>query len=41
MSCQTWPSHPTVLEIDTWVWLADLSAKYGWFIELDSVPAAE
>ncbi len=41
MSSQTWPAHPTVFEINTWVWLSDLSNKYGWFIELDSVPAAE
>src|SRR5262249_48017689 len=36
-----WPQCPTIYEINTWVWLADLSAKYGTFIELSSVPAQE
>jgi glycosidase len=30
-----------VFEINTWVWLADLSEKYGDFVELGSVPSAE
>jgi len=36
-----WPRFPNLYEIGTWVWLADLSAKYGTFVELGSVPAAE
>ena len=36
-----WPNHPAIYEINTWIWLADLSAKYGTFIELGSVPPAE
>ena len=23
-----WPRYPTIYEINTWVWLADLSQKY-------------
>ena len=29
----TWPRYPTIYEINTWVWLAELSAKAertGW-----------
>src|SRR3954454_5919255 len=36
-----WPRFPSVYEISTWVWLADLSKKYGTFIELGSVPPQE
>ena len=36
-----WPGFPSVYEISTWVWLADLSKKYGSFIELGSVPQQE
>jgi hypothetical protein len=36
-----WPRFPNVYEISTWVWLADLSKKYGSFIELGSVPSQE
>src|SRR3954451_22781101 len=36
-----WPRFPSVYEISTWVWLADLSKKYGTFIELGSVPPEE
>jgi hypothetical protein len=24
-----WPTYPTLYEISTWVWLTDLSRKYG------------
>lgn len=41
MSSDAWPRYPTVYEINTWVWLSGLSAKYGTLIELDSVPTAE
>ena len=41
MHSKTWPKYPAVYEINTWVWLADLSTKYGVFIELGSVPTAE
>ena len=36
-----WTSYPTVYEINTWVWLTDLSRKYGKKLDLGSVPAAE
>ena len=36
-----WPRFPNVYEISTWIWLADLSKKYGSFTELGSVPAQE
>ena len=25
---KTWPEHPVIYEINTWVWLAELSRKY-------------
>ena len=40
MESKAWPQHPTIYEINTWVWLADLSRQYGTFIELGSVPSA-
>jgi hypothetical protein len=36
-----WPSYPTIYEINTWVWLADLREKAGSLFDLSSVPAAE
>jgi len=29
-----WKQYPTLYEINTWVWLADLSHKYGKTINL-------
>lgn len=37
----TWPLHPSIYEISTWVWLTDLSRKYGKKIDLSTVPAEE
>jgi len=37
----SWPQNPTLYEINTWVWLGELTAKYGKPIDLGSVPAAE
>jgi Alpha amylase, catalytic domain len=37
----SWPKYPTVYEINTWVWLSDLSKKVGRPVDLGSVPAAE
>jgi hypothetical protein len=37
----SWPRNPAIYEINTWVWLSDLSAKSGRSISLGSVPAAE
>jgi hypothetical protein len=36
-----WPRFPNIYEINTWVWLSELSQKYGKNINLSSVPAAE
>ena len=36
-----WNPYPTLFEINTWVWLNDLSHKHGRTIDLSSVPAAE
>jgi hypothetical protein len=36
-----WPRYPSLYEISTWVWLSDLSRKYGKTIDLASVPEAE
>ena len=36
-----WPPYPTSYEINTWVWLADLSQKYGRNVNLSSVPSDE
>jgi glycosidase len=36
-----WPRFPTLFEINTWVWLSDLTKKAGKPIDLGSVPAAE
>jgi hypothetical protein len=41
MYSKAWSHCPSIYEINTRVWLADLSTKYGAFIELDSVPSAE
>ena len=37
----SWPPHPSIYEISTWVWLTDLSRKYGKKIDLSTVPAEE
>ncbi len=36
-----WPQYPTLYEINTWVWLSELSQKYRKAVDLSSVPAAE
>ena len=36
-----WHRYPTVYEINTWVWLAELSAKSGKSVDLSTVPSAE
>ena len=36
-----WCPSPTLYEIDTWIWLTDLSRKYGKRVDLASVPSAE
>jgi len=36
-----WPRYPTIYEINTWVWLAELSAREGTLVTLSSVPAGD
>jgi hypothetical protein len=38
---RAWTPYPTLYEINTWVWLSELSQKYGKTIDLSSVPSAE
>ena len=36
-----WPQYPTIYEINTWVWLSELSLKTGRFVDLGTVPTTE
>src|SRR5215469_3453744 len=36
-----WPRYSALYEINTWVWLSELSSKYGKKVDLSSVPPAE
>jgi Alpha amylase, catalytic domain len=36
-----WPRYPTLYEINTWVWLSELSLKSGTAVDLGSVPGTE
>ncbi|MGC2109612.1 MAG: alpha-amylase family glycosyl hydrolase, partial [Candidatus Korobacteraceae bacterium] len=36
-----WRPHPTLYEINTWVWLSDLSKQSATRVDLSSVPVAE
>ena len=36
-----WPANPTIYEINTWVWLHELSQKHNREISLANVPTAE
>ena len=36
-----WPRYPAIFEINTWVWLSELSAKYGTHTDLGSVNPKE
>jgi glycosidase len=38
---KTWPRHPVIYEINTWVWLHELSRKYGSSVTLANVPEEE
>jgi len=38
---KTWPRRPIIYEINTWVWLNELSQRYDCPIELGNVPAEE
>ena len=37
----TWPRHPVIYEINTWVWLGDLSRKHQRSVNLATVPPEE
>src|SRR5512134_1839807 len=37
----TWPSNPVIYEINTWVWLNELSRKYRQAVNLATVPKQE
>lgn len=37
----TWPRYPTIYEINTWVWLSEVSGKAGKPVDLGSVGPAE
>jgi hypothetical protein len=36
-----WPRYPTIYEVDTWVWLSDLTQKFGSSVDLSCVHSAE
>lgn len=36
-----WPLHPTIYEINAWVWLGDLSKKYQRSVDFATVPEKE
>ena len=38
---KTWPRRPIIFEINTWVWLNELSQRYDQQIRLGDVPAEE
>jgi len=40
-SMKSWPRRPIIYEINAWVWLNELSRRYGRSIKLDTVPAKE
>jgi len=35
-----WPRYPTIYEVDTWIWLSDLSRESGTALDLSCVPSA-
>jgi len=41
VTVSAWAQYPSLYEINTWVWLSDLSRKYGSTVDLSSVPSAE
>jgi hypothetical protein len=36
-----WPKHPVIYEINSWVWLTELSRKYSRSVTLSTVPPEE
>ena len=41
MPLSRWPSQPSIYEINTWVWLAELERATGRVMDLDTVPTEE
>jgi hypothetical protein len=41
MTMSIWPRYPTLYEINTWVWLTELSLGTGTSVDLGAVPSAE
>ena len=41
MIMSKWPKYPTIYEINTWVWLSEISEKSGTSTDLSSVPSAD
>jgi hypothetical protein len=35
---RSWPKHPVICEINTWVWLRELGRKYRKPVDLATVP---
>ncbi len=40
-SSSVWPRYPSIYEINTWVWLSEMSHKYGRTVDQFSLPSAE
>jgi hypothetical protein len=38
---RAWPRNPVVYEVNTWVWLGELSRKHQRPVDLGTVPAQE
>jgi hypothetical protein len=38
---RTWPKYPVIYEINTWIWLRELSRKYRRIVDLATVPREE
>jgi glycosidase len=41
MTISKWPRYPAIYEINAWVWLSDLSQKYGTIVDLSWVPSTD
>ena len=40
-SVSAWPRYPSIYELNTWVWLTEMSQKHGTTIDLSNVPSAD
>jgi hypothetical protein len=41
MTISKWPKYPSIYEINAWVWVSDLSRKYGSAVDLSCVPSSD